>query len=107
MASPSPAAQQAGIPYNIGVVEGGGGASPIASSNAGQGGWGTPNLAEASPAPSSFSQPWFYFFQLLWRKLGGQYSTPQNMVYAQQTDTKQVTFYSVNSGEAIGYVTLT
>lgn len=55
----------------------------------------------------TFAQPWFYLFGALWRKLGGQYSSPQTMVYAQQTGAKQVTFYSVQTGAALGYVTLT
>ena len=78
------ASQQSGLPVNTGVVEG--------------------DLSEGSV---TFAQPWFYLFQSLWRKLGGQYSTPQTMVYGLQTGAKQVTFYSVNTGVAIGYVTLT
>ena len=83
------AAQQAGLPLNQGVVED--------TSN--------PNTS------LTFAQPWFYLFQQLWRKLGGQYSTPQNMVYGIQTgfapNPLVVTFYDVNTGDAIGYVTLT
>ena len=78
-------AQQAGLPLNQGVVED--------ASN--------PNTS------LTFAQPWFYLFQQLWRKLGGQYSMPQTMVYGLQTGAKQVTFYDVNTGAAIGYVTLT
>ena len=78
-------AQQAGIPLNLGVV------TDVANPD----------------ASYTFAQPWFYLFQQLWRKLGGQYSTPQTMVYGLQTGTKEVTFYSVNTGVAIGYVTLT
>ena len=78
MTSPNPPAQQAGFPQNLDVLE-----------------------------SNCLSPPWLYLLSALWRKLGGQYSTPQNMVYAQQTGTKQVTFYSVNTGVAIGHVTLT
>ena len=78
-------AQNAGLPQNEGVVT-------------------DPTNPDASFV---FAMPWFYLFTSLWRKLGGQYSTPQTMVYAAQTGSKQVTFYSVNTGEAIGYVTLT
>ena len=76
-------AQQAGLPLNQGVVDNG-----------------------DSVAPYTFTQPWFYLFSSLWRKLGGQYSTPQAMVFAQQTGPNEVTFYSVNTGVAIGHVTL-
>ena len=78
----SPPAQQAGLPLNQNVVQGEG-------------------------ADAVFAQPWFYLFAQLWRKLGGQYSTPQTMVYALQTAPLEVTFYSVNSGAAVGHVTLT
>jgi hypothetical protein len=83
------AAQQAGLPLNQGVVE-----------------------DVSNPATSyTFAQPWFYLFQQLWRKLGGQYSTPQTMVFGLQTgfvpDPVVVTFYSVNTGEALGTITLT
>lgn len=81
----SPPAQQAGLPLNQGVV----------------------TDSTESNVSLTFAQPWFYLFQQLWRKLGGQYSTPQTMVYALQTAPKVVTFYSVNTGAAIGYVTLT
>jgi hypothetical protein len=82
-------AQQTGVPLNQGVVE-----------------------DVQNPATSyTFAQPWFYLFQQLWRKLGGQYSTPQNMVYGIQTgfapNPLVVTFYNVNTGDAIGTVTLT
>ena len=63
--------------------------------------------AEDPSAHFVFSQPWFYLFQALWRKLGGQYSTPQTMVYGLQTGPMQVTFYNVNTGVAVGSVTLT
>ena len=86
MATSLPAAQQAGLPLNQGVVQGD---------------------EEAFAGPVTFAQPWFYLFTQLWRKLGGQYSTPQTMVYALQTGPTQVTFYSVNTGAAIGHVTLT
>jgi hypothetical protein len=82
------AAQQAGIPLNQGVV------SDIANPD----------------STFTFAQPWFYLFQQLWRKLGGQYSAPQNMVFAQQTSAGPpavVTFYNVNTGAAVGHVTLT
>ena len=79
------AAQQAGVPLNQGVV------ADVANPD----------------TQFTFAQPWFYLFSSLWRKLGGQYSTPQTMVYGLQTGAKQVTFYSVNTGVAIGYVTLT
>ena len=79
-------AEQSGIPVNTGVVEDA----------------GTPD------SPSFvFAQPWFYLFQAFWRKLGGQYSSPQTMVYGQQTGAKEVTFYSANTGALIGKVTLT
>ena len=84
MPSPNPAAQQAGLPLNQGVV-----------------------MGEGEVPPLVFAQPWFYFFSALWRKLGGQYSTPQTMVYGLQTGPLEVTFYSVNTGVAIGRVTLT
>jgi hypothetical protein len=83
MTSPTPPAQQAGIPLNQSVVNG------------------------PSGVDFTFAQPWFYLFQQLWRKLGGQYSTPQTMVYGLQTGAMEVTFYSVNTGQAIGSVTLT
>jgi hypothetical protein len=83
------AAQQAGIPLNQGVV----------------------NDVANPDASFTFAQPWFYLFQQLWRKLGGQYSTPQNMVYGIQTgfapNPLVVTFYNVNTGATIGYVILT
>ena len=85
MPSPNPPAQQAGLPLNQGVV------ADVANPD----------------TQFTFAQPWFYLFQQLWRKLGGQYSTPQTMVYGLQTGAKQVTFYSVNTGVVIGYVTLT
>ncbi len=78
-------AQNTGIPYNVGVI-----VDP-----------------EGRDTSATFSQPWFYLFQQLWRKLGGQYSTPQTMVYGLQTGPLQVTFYSVNTGVALGHVTLT
>ena len=82
-------AQQAGMPLNEGVVS-------------------DPNDPSAT---YTFAQPWFYLFQQLWRKLGGQYSTPQNMVYGIQTSFAPnplvVTFYNVNTGVAVGTVTLT
>lgn len=81
---PLPAAQQAGLPLNEGVVQG-------------------PEIEDSVV----FAQPWFYLFAQLWRKLGGQYSTPQTMVYGLQTGPKEVTFYSVNTGVMIGFVTLT
>ena len=74
--------QQSGMPLNYGVVD---------------------DVA-ATPV---FAQPWFYLFQTLWRKLGGQFSAPQKMVYAEQTGTKEVTFYSVQNGAVVGKVTLT
>ena len=81
------AAQQAGLPLNQGVVQG----------------------ADAG-VDLTFAQPWFYLFQQLWRKLGGQYSTPQNMVFGVQTgfapNPLVVTFYNVNTGAAVGTVTL-
>ena len=77
-------AQQAGLPLNEGVVQGG---DPTVS--------------------LTFAQPWFYLFQQLWRKSGAQFSTPQTMVYGLQTGPLEVTFYSVNTGAAIGKVTLT
>ena len=78
------AAQQAGLPLNEGVVQG-----------------------ESVEGSVTFAQPWFYLFSALWRKLGGQYSTPQTMVYALQTGPNEVTFYSVNTGVALGHVALT
>jgi len=80
-------AQQAGIPLNEGVVQDSG--NPQAD------------------ASFTFAPPWFYLFQQLWQKLGGQYSTPQTAVFAAQTGPKQVTFYKSTTGESIGYVTLT
>ena len=77
----SPPAQQAGLPLNQNVVQGEG-------------------------TDAVFAQPWFYLFQQLWRKLGGQYSTPQTMVYGLQTGPHEVTFYSVNTGAVVGHVAL-
>lgn len=81
-------AQQSGVPVNTGVVEES----------------GDPVLGNHSFV---FAQPWFYLFQSLWRKLGGQYSTPQTMVYGQQTGDKEITFYSATTGAQIGKVTVT
>jgi len=80
-------AQQAGVPLNQGVV----------------------TDAENPNTSYTFAQPWFYLFQQLWRKLGGQYSTPQTMVYGLQTSSGPavVTFYDVNTGAPVGSVTLT
>jgi hypothetical protein len=86
MASPSPAAQQSGLPYNIGVI--------LDPSNHG--------------APSaSFAQPWFYLFQQFYRLLGGSANTPQNALFAQLTAPTVVTFYSCSTGAAVGTVTIT
>ena len=86
-------AQQAGVPLNQSVVTS----------------VGDPNDPDATPE-FTFAQPWFYLFQQLWRKLGGQYSAPQAMVYGIQTSFAPspvvVTFYNVNTGAAIGTVTL-
>ena len=83
--TPNPGVQQAGLPLNQGSVE-----DPSNPSNT-----------------LNFSQPWFYLFQQLWRKTGAQYSSPQTMVYGLQTGPLVVTFYSVQTGVAIGTITLT
>jgi len=83
-------AQQAGVPLNQGVV--------------------TDSSNPDADTTFTFAQPWFYLFQQLWRKLGGQYSAPQNMVYGIQTSFAPnpivVTFYNVNTGAVVGSATL-
>ena len=87
MATQSAPAQQAGIPLNQGVVQ--------------------DSTNPAADTSFTFAQPWFYLFQQLWQKLGGQYSTPQTITYAAQTGPKRVTFYAATTGQEIGYVDLT
>ena len=106
-------AQQSGVPVNTNVVEASSDPTFVqheaASNYTNWNGTGGDSSAPSAPPTLTytFAQPWFYLFQSLWRKLGGQYSTPQTMVYAQQTAPLEVTFYSVNDGSAVGKIALT